>query len=97
MRRYGAVSVVGNSDSIENSINVRPNYVAQGIKDVAQRTENGKQGVWGLCVGYLVKGGQGGTIDSPWRWHGEPGTAEVVEVVEPESAVVDEGGLAGAW
>ena len=34
-----------------------------------------------------------GTIDSSQRWYGELGT---VELVEPGSAVVDEGELAGA-
>jgi hypothetical protein len=48
-------------------------------------------------VGNLVRGKRGGTIDSPRRWYGEPGTVELVEQVEPESAVVDEGGLVGAW
>jgi len=38
---------------------------------------------------------RGGTIDSPQRWYA--GTVELVELAEPESAVVDEGGLAGAW
>jgi hypothetical protein len=41
--------------------------------------------------------GHHGTIDSPQRWYGEPGTVELVELAELESAVVDEGGLAGAW
>jgi hypothetical protein len=35
----------------------------------------------------------GGTIDSSQQWYGELGT---VELVEPGSAVVDEGELAGA-
>jgi len=35
-----------------------------------------------------------GRGDSSQRWHGEFGT---VELVEPGSAVVDDGGLAVAW
>jgi hypothetical protein len=40
---------------------------------------------------------RGGVIDSPQRWYGELGMVELVELVEQESAVVDEGGLAGVW
>jgi hypothetical protein len=36
---------------------------------------------------------RGGTIDNSWPRSGD---LETVELVEPESAVVDEGGLAGA-
>jgi hypothetical protein len=36
---------------------------------------------------------RGGTIDSPQRWYA--GTVELVELAEPESAVVDEGGWPG--
>jgi hypothetical protein len=36
----------------------------------------------------------GGTIDISQQWYGELGT---VELVEPGSAMVDEGELAWAW
>ena len=35
-----------------------------------------------------------GAVDNSQRWYGELGT---VELVEPGSGVVDEGGLAQAW
>ena len=43
--------------------------------------------------------GRGGTVDNSQRWYGEARTGEVrtVELVEPESAVGDEGRLAVAW
>jgi hypothetical protein len=38
--------------------------------------------------------GRGGTIDSSQRGYGELGAVEQLEQVDPESAVVDGGGLA---
>lgn len=38
--------------------------------------------------------GRGGVVDSPQQGYGELGT---MELVEPEYAIVDDGGLAVAW
>jgi hypothetical protein len=60
------------------------------------KNENRVQAAWGLCTVSLVQPisvRMSGTIDSFQRWYGELGT---VELVEPGSAVVDEGELAVA-